>query len=58
MSDKERVWFMASGKICNLITAFFVVRIGLELFDEEDLKHFRIFLKVSHDAIITNVFAI
>jgi Na+/melibiose symporter-like transporter len=46
MNDKERVWFMASGKIANLTVGLFVVRIGLEVFEEEDLTRFRQFLKV------------
>lgn len=46
MSDRERVWFMASGKIANLVAAFLVARIGLALFDEENMTQFRAFLWV------------
>ena len=51
MSDNERVSFMASGKFANLLAAFLVSRIGLKVFDDEDLKQFQSFLKVL--AIIT-----
>lgn len=44
MTDKERIWFMASGKIANLTVGLFVARIGLEVFDEDDLTRFRRFL--------------
>lgn len=44
MNDKERVWFMASGKIANLFAAFLVARIGLALFDGKDMIRFRTFL--------------
>eukprot|EP00934_Nitzschia_sp_Nitz4_P005787 Nitzschia sp. Nitz4//scaffold426_size8320//5308//6807//NITZ4_009128-RA/size8320-processed-gene-0.4-mRNA-1//1//CDS//3329551618//5777//frame0 len=44
MSDSERVWFMASGRMANLLAAFAVGRIGLALFDEHDLRKFRAFL--------------
>ena len=45
MTERERVWFMASGKIVNLIASFIVARIGLALFDEtDDLYSFKIFL--------------
>jgi hypothetical protein len=46
MTDQERVNFMASGKILNLLTAFVVARIGLHIFDEEDMHDFRVFLVV------------
>jgi hypothetical protein len=44
MNDHQRVWFMASGKIANLIPAFVVARIGLLVFDEDDMSRFRAFL--------------
>ena len=44
MTDKERVNFMASGKILNLFAAFFVAKIGLEIFDTNNMHQFRIFL--------------
>jgi Na+/melibiose symporter-like transporter len=44
LTDKERVNFMASGKVLNLFAAFFVARIGLEIFDTNDMHQFRIFL--------------
>lgn len=46
MTDRERVNFMASGKILNLVSAFVVARIGLTIFDEEDMHDFRVFLVV------------
>ncbi|KAL3938267.1 MAG: hypothetical protein SGBAC_006790 [Bacillariaceae sp.] len=45
MPDKERIWFMASGKLANLTVGLFVARIGLEVFDEENMHRFRRFLK-------------
>ena len=45
MTDQERIWFMASGKIANLIVGLFVARIGLEVFDEDNLHRFQRFLK-------------
>jgi hypothetical protein len=44
MTDQERVNFMASGKVVNLIASFAVARIGLYFFDEDYLGHFRAFL--------------
>eukprot|EP00536_Pseudo-nitzschia_multiseries_P012793 jgi/Psemu1/244859/estExt_Genewise1.C_5080038 len=44
LTDKERVNFMASGKILNLFASFFVAKIGLELFETNNMKTFRIFL--------------
>ncbi|VEU36991.1 unnamed protein product [Pseudo-nitzschia multistriata] len=35
---------MASGKILNLFAAFFVAKIGLEIFEAENMNRFRIFL--------------
>lgn len=51
MNDRERVWFMASGKIACLVAAFLVARIGLALFDAGDMTRFRAFLWVL--AVIT-----
>jgi len=44
MTDKERVNFMASGKILNLFAALFVARFFLEIFDTKNMHQFRIFL--------------
>jgi len=44
MTDKERVNFMASGKILNLFAALFVARFFLEIFDTDNMHQFRIFL--------------
>ena len=44
MTDKERVNFMASGKILNLFAAFFIAKIGLEIFETNNMNQFRIFL--------------
>jgi hypothetical protein len=46
MSDKDRVSFMASGKIANLIASFSVARIGLALFDAENLRQFQGFVLI------------
>jgi Na+/melibiose symporter-like transporter len=46
MTEKKRVEFMASGKAVNLITTFVVARIGLAIFDEENLYRFRVFLAI------------
>jgi len=46
LSDKERVNFMASGKILNLFAAFLVAKTGLEIFDTNNMNQFRIFLVV------------
>jgi len=43
MTDKERINFMASGKILNLFAAFFVAKIGLEIFETNSMNQFRIF---------------
>lgn len=51
MNDRERVWFMASGKIANLVASFVVARISLALFNETNMDRFRAFLLVL--AIIT-----
>jgi Na+/melibiose symporter-like transporter len=44
LTDDERVNFMASGKILNLFAAFFVAKIGLDIFETNNLNQFRIFL--------------
>lgn len=46
MTDQERINFMASGKILNLLSAFVVARIGLVIFDEDNIKDFRVFLVI------------
>ncbi|CAJ1931946.1 unnamed protein product [Cylindrotheca closterium] len=45
MTDKERIWFMASSQVANLTVGLFVARIGLEVFDEENMHRFQRFLK-------------
>lgn len=57
MNDRERVRFMASGKVANFIAAFAVARIGLELFDEEDMRKFRAFLWILV-VLVTGLFAL
>ena len=42
LSESTRINFTASGKICNLIGSFIVGRVGLELFDTDDMKSFRV----------------
>jgi hypothetical protein len=44
LTDKERVNFMASGKILNLVSTFIVAKIGLVIFDQDDMQQFRVFL--------------
>ena len=44
MSDKERVTFLASGGIANLVASFSVARIGIALFDIENLRQFQRFV--------------
>ena len=44
MSDGDRVRFMASGKVANLVASFVVARIGLQVFDDSDMGRFRVFL--------------
>jgi len=44
MTDRDRVRYMASGKVANLLASFVVARIGLSLFDTDDLHRFRLFL--------------
>lgn len=51
MSDKARVRFMASGKIVNLGISFMVARIGLALFDVNNLGPFRKFILVLVTAV-------
>jgi len=53
MGDHERVRFMASGKIANLIASLLVARIGLLSFDETNLYAFRVFLLIL--AVLTAV---
>jgi Na+/melibiose symporter-like transporter len=57
LTDTERVNFMASGKILNLVSAFLVAKIGLNIFDEDDMPKFRVFL-VSLSAIVTVLFLV
>jgi Na+/melibiose symporter-like transporter len=44
MSDSDRVQFMASGKAFNLVASFIVARLGLEIFEMNDMEHFQLFL--------------
>mmetsp|Transcript_9349 Transcript_9349/g.14418 ORF Transcript_9349/g.14418 Transcript_9349/m.14418 type:complete len:486 (-) Transcript_9349:1412-2869(-) len=44
MSDSDRVHFMASGKVVNLLVGFVVARFGLEIFEMNDMEHFQLFL--------------
>jgi len=44
MSDSDRVQFMASGKVVNLLVGFVVARLGLEIFEMKDMEHFQLFL--------------
>ena len=44
LTDQERINFMASGKTLNLVAAFFVAKIGLEVFETNNMNQFRIFL--------------
>jgi Na+/melibiose symporter-like transporter len=46
MTEKKRVEFMASGKAVNLVLSFVVARIGLAIFDEDNLSRFRVFLAI------------
>ena len=46
MSDNERIRFMASGKVVNLVASFVVARIGLEVFSDDDMSSFRIFVVI------------
>jgi hypothetical protein len=46
MSDRARVNYMASGKLCNLVGSLTVTRIGLALFDVNNLLPFRVFILV------------
>jgi Na+/melibiose symporter-like transporter len=38
MTDRDRVWFMASGKVVNLIASFLVARLGLALFENDEAE--------------------
>lgn len=42
LSESTRINFMASGKVVNLVGSFVVGRIGLSLFDTDNLSSFRI----------------
>ena len=42
LSESTRINFTASGKIVNLIGSFVVGRVGLELFDTDDMTSFRV----------------
>lgn len=48
MTDQERVNFMASGKVMNLVASFLAARIGLFFFDEDStsMGQFRGFLLI------------
>ncbi|KAG7374816.1 hypothetical protein IV203_013911 [Nitzschia inconspicua] len=55
LTDKERVSVLASGKVLSLVTTFAVSKIGLVIFDQDDMKKFRLFL-VCLSAIVTVIF--
>ena len=42
LSERTRINFMASGKVVNLVGSFLVGRIGLALFDTDNLRSFRV----------------
>lgn len=44
MSNRDRVRFMASLNVANLLTSFVVARTGLTVFHIEDLSRFRVFV--------------
>ena len=44
MNDHDRVRFMASGKVINLIASFLVARVGLRIFGSDNMRAFRIFV--------------
>ena len=44
MSDTERVRFMASGKAANLVASALVARLGLAVFETDDMSGFQGFL--------------
>lgn len=44
MSDSERVNFMASGRFATLMADFVVARMGLEIFEANDMEHLQLFL--------------
>uniref|UniRef100_A0A7S2VBA9 ADP,ATP carrier protein n=1 Tax=Entomoneis paludosa TaxID=265537 RepID=A0A7S2VBA9_9STRA len=47
MSDKQRVQFLASGKLVTMVASFLVARIGLSFFDiDSSMFDFRVFLVV------------
>ena len=46
MSDQDRIRFMASGKVVNLVASFLVARLGLEVFSKEDMAPFQTFVIV------------
>jgi Na+/melibiose symporter-like transporter len=46
MSDADRVKFMASGKVVNLVASFMVARIGLAVFEQNDMGTFQSFLLI------------
>jgi Na+/melibiose symporter-like transporter len=46
LSDKERVNVLASGKVLNLVSTFVVAKIGLGIFDTDDMGQFRVFLLI------------
>ena len=46
MSDQDRIRFMASGKLVNLLASFLVARIGLGIFSKENMPPFQTFVIV------------
>lgn len=46
MSDSDRVNFMASGRFATLVAGFLVARLGLEIFEMNDMEHLQLFLLI------------
>lgn len=44
MSDQDRIHFMASGKLVNLIASFIVARVGLKMFSDDDTFNFCLYI--------------
>ena len=44
MSDQDRIHFMASGKLVNLIASFVVARLGLKVFSDDDTFNFCLYI--------------
>lgn len=44
MSDQDRIRFMASGRVVNLLASFLVARVGLSIFSKENMAPFQSFV--------------